>query len=95
MFTFRQYRPHQKQDSIKTYPEECRAAADLLGDELKTLTFDFASVFKEPGDRLVGVQIEFKDVDGRPVWVDVIGGEPRKVLDGRPIGNHSPTGAQS
>lgn len=84
MFTFRQYRANQKSDLLRTFPVECRAAAALLGDDLKALEFAFASVFHEPGGILAGVRIEFKTLTGDfAVWVDVMQGEPRKVLDQR------------
>jgi hypothetical protein len=81
MFTFRQYRPNQKSDFLKSFPEESRAAAALLRDELRQLTFVFASVFHEPGGVVAGVRVEFETKDGRrPVWVEVMKGEPRVVL---------------
>lgn len=95
MFTARQYPPTQKADFLRTFPTESRAAADLLGDELTHLTFAFASVFRETGNGVIGLRIEFKTNEGAAVWVDVMGGEPRKVLDGRHIGIHSPTAAHS
>jgi len=61
-----------------------RAAADLLREDLPELVFDFASVFHEPGGILAGVRIEFKTrVGGSVVWVDVMQGEPRNVVDQR------------
>ena len=84
MYTYRQYRPHQKPDLLKTFPAECRAAAHLLGDDLKDMVFAFASVFHEPGGILAGVRIEFTTCTGdQPVWVDVMQGETRIVLDQR------------
>ena len=49
MDTARQYRPHQKADLLKTFPSESRAAADLLGDDLRTLTFAFDPCFEKQG----------------------------------------------
>ena len=87
MYTARQYRPHQLRDFLKMYPRESRAAAELLGDDLRGLAFAFASIFREPGDIHAGVRIEFKTRQGNiPVWVDVIASTPRKVLDGRAAG---------
>jgi len=87
MYTARQYRPHQMREFLKMYPRESRAAAELLGDDLRGLKFAFASIFPEPGAIHAGVRIEFKTRQGNvPVWVDVLGGEPRKVLDGRGAG---------
>ena len=76
--TVRQYRPHQKTEFLRDFPIEARAAAKLLGDELKGLRFDFASVFQE-NDRSKSVRIEFRG-DERVVWVDVKGDEAVKVL---------------
>ena len=84
MFTFRQYRRQQKSDFLRSFLKECRAAADLLREDLPELVFDFASVFHEPGGILAGVRIEFKTrVGGSVVWVDVMQGEPRNVVDQR------------
>jgi hypothetical protein len=77
-FTLRQYRPHQKAEFLRDYAVESRAAAKLLGDELKGLRFDFASVFQEH-DRSKSVRIEFHGNE-RTVWVDVKGDDAVKVL---------------
>ena len=76
--TVRQYRPHQKAEFLRDFPVEAKAAARLLGDELKGLRFDFASVFQE-NDRSRSVRIEFRG-DERKVWVDVKGDVAEKVL---------------
>lgn len=74
----RQYRPHQKAEFLREHPVEAKAAATLLGDELKGLRFDFATIF-QASDRSKSVRIEFRG-DERKVWVDVEGGVAEKVL---------------
>jgi len=69
----------------KAFPEQSKAAAELLGPDLQSLKFDVATVFNKPGSVFAGVSIEFKTADKLAVWVDVyVGKAPKIVLDERP-----------
>ena len=83
MFTLRQFRPHQKAELLAAYPVECRSAADLLGDDLKSMRFTFASV-SQHRDESKSVQIEFEGA-GRVVWIKAKGTDAQIVLDGTAI----------
>ena len=81
-YTVRQYRPHQKAEFLRDFPQEARAAAALLGDELAGLRFYFATIGQDY-DKSTAVRIEFhgKESDDRLVWVDVKGDRAAKVLE--------------
>jgi hypothetical protein len=56
-----------KAEFLRDFPAEARAAADLLGVDVKSLTFDLASVSSDPS-----VTIRFRTrVGNRAVWVKV------------------------
>jgi hypothetical protein len=79
VYTLRQYRQDRKAEFLRDYLREAKAAAALLGEELKGLHFYFATIGVDY-DRSRSATIEFHG-DGRAVWVEVKGDQARKVLD--------------
>jgi len=81
----REYRRNRKADFLRDFPAEAGAAADLLGIDVKSLTFDLVHVSNDPS-----VRIRFRTrVGSHTVWVEVTG-EGRDmvvqmVMEKRPV----------
>jgi hypothetical protein len=82
VYTVRQDHQTRKAEFLRDFPQEARAAAALLGDELSGLRFYLATIGKDH-DKSTAVRIEFhgKEADSRIVWVDVKGERAEKVLE--------------
>jgi hypothetical protein len=82
VYTVRQYHRTRKAEFLRDFPQEARAAAALLRDELTGLRFHFATIGKDY-DKSTAVRIEFhgKESDARLVWVDVNGDRAAKILE--------------
>jgi hypothetical protein len=81
VYTVRQYHRTRKAEFLRDYLREAKAAAALLGEELKGLHFYSATIGVEY-DRSRPATIEFHG-DGRVVWVLAKGDHAEKVLDQR------------
>jgi hypothetical protein len=65
----REYCRNRKADFLRDFPAEASAAADLLGIDVKSLTFDLVRVSSDPS-----VRIRFRTrVGSHAVWVEVTG----------------------